>query len=326
MTSASTKQGALRPPRSACCCRTASRRSAGRRRIARDLAAGVQERSATATASSTPRAAPRRSSPRPQQCLTNGAKVHPARQPRLRLAVRRSRSSPSQGAPRSIDYDRLTLKGSASYYVSFNNVTVGKLQGQGLVNCLKASGAIRTSRRHRRAERLADRQQRDAVRAGLQLGPEPAVQERARSKKGPNQSVPQLGQPEGADDLPGHARRRRATRSTACSRRTTASATRSISALKSRRPQADPGHRPGRDRAGRPEHPRRLAVRDRLQVDPARRPTRPRRSRSASCKGKPVNTQRQIDEQRQAQRAVGAPDPDLRSRRTTGTCSSSTAS
>jgi D-xylose transport system substrate-binding protein len=39
-----------------------------------------------------------------------------------------------------IDYDRLTLKGAASYYVSFNNVTVGKLQGQGLVNCLKAKG------------------------------------------------------------------------------------------------------------------------------------------------------------------------------------------
>ena len=40
-----------------------------------------------------------------------------------------------------IDYDRLTLKGSASYYVSFDNVGVGKLQGQGLVACLKASGA-----------------------------------------------------------------------------------------------------------------------------------------------------------------------------------------
>jgi D-xylose transport system substrate-binding protein len=36
-----------------------------------------------------------------------------------------------------IDYDRLTLGGGADYYVSFNNVTVGKLQGQGLVNCLK---------------------------------------------------------------------------------------------------------------------------------------------------------------------------------------------
>jgi D-xylose transport system substrate-binding protein len=35
-----------------------------------------------------------------------------------------------------IDYDRLTLGGGADYYVSFNNNTVGKLQGQGLVKCL----------------------------------------------------------------------------------------------------------------------------------------------------------------------------------------------
>ena len=37
-----------------------------------------------------------------------------------------------------IDYDRLTLRGSAAYYVSFDNVRVGKLQGQGLVDCLDA--------------------------------------------------------------------------------------------------------------------------------------------------------------------------------------------
>ena len=38
----------------------------------------------------------------------------------------------------TIDYDRLTLNGGADYYVSFDNVQVGKLQGQGLVDCLKA--------------------------------------------------------------------------------------------------------------------------------------------------------------------------------------------
>ena len=36
----------------------------------------------------------------------------------------------------SIDYDRLTLGGGASYYVSFDNVEVGKLMGQGLQDCL----------------------------------------------------------------------------------------------------------------------------------------------------------------------------------------------
>ena len=37
-----------------------------------------------------------------------------------------------------IDYDRLTLGGSRTYYVSFNNVTVGKVMGQGLVSCVSA--------------------------------------------------------------------------------------------------------------------------------------------------------------------------------------------
>ncbi|MFC7535328.1 sugar ABC transporter substrate-binding protein [Actinoplanes sp. GCM10030250] len=36
----------------------------------------------------------------------------------------------------TIDYDRLTLNGGADYYVSFDNVEVGKLQGQGLIDCL----------------------------------------------------------------------------------------------------------------------------------------------------------------------------------------------
>ena len=37
-----------------------------------------------------------------------------------------------------IDYDRLTLGGGADYYVSFDNVVVGELQGQGLIDCLAA--------------------------------------------------------------------------------------------------------------------------------------------------------------------------------------------
>ncbi|WP_020521551.1 sugar ABC transporter substrate-binding protein [Catelliglobosispora koreensis] len=36
----------------------------------------------------------------------------------------------------TIDYDRLTLGGSAEYYVSFDNEAVGKLQGTGLAKCL----------------------------------------------------------------------------------------------------------------------------------------------------------------------------------------------
>lgn len=36
----------------------------------------------------------------------------------------------------TIDYDRLTLGGVADYYVSFDNVEVGRLQGEGLKKCL----------------------------------------------------------------------------------------------------------------------------------------------------------------------------------------------
>jgi D-xylose transport system substrate-binding protein len=40
----------------------------------------------------------------------------------------------------TIDYDRLTLGGGANYYVSFDNVGVGKLMGQGLEQCLTDAG------------------------------------------------------------------------------------------------------------------------------------------------------------------------------------------
>ncbi len=41
---------------------------------------------------------------------------------------------------KTIDYDRLTLGGGASYYVSFDNVAVGKLMGDGLKTCLDKAG------------------------------------------------------------------------------------------------------------------------------------------------------------------------------------------
>ncbi|HEY0358959.1 MAG TPA: substrate-binding domain-containing protein [Mycobacteriales bacterium] len=41
----------------------------------------------------------------------------------------------------TIDYDRPTLGGTAKYYVSFDNVQVGKLQGEGLDKCLQDAKA-----------------------------------------------------------------------------------------------------------------------------------------------------------------------------------------
>ena len=45
----------------------------------------------------------------------------------------------------SIDYDRLTLGGGASYYVSFDNVVVGNLMGQGLQKCLDAENKAKAN-------------------------------------------------------------------------------------------------------------------------------------------------------------------------------------
>ncbi|MFC6238263.1 sugar ABC transporter substrate-binding protein [Longivirga aurantiaca] len=45
----------------------------------------------------------------------------------------------------SIDYDRLTLGGSAKYYVSFDNVQVGKLMGDGLIKCLDTAGKTKAN-------------------------------------------------------------------------------------------------------------------------------------------------------------------------------------
>jgi D-xylose transport system substrate-binding protein len=43
----------------------------------------------------------------------------------------------------TIDYDRLTLGGGADYYVSFDAVSVGKLQGEGLLKCLTDAKAVK---------------------------------------------------------------------------------------------------------------------------------------------------------------------------------------
>ena len=73
-----------------------------------------------------------------EQAITNGAKV-------LLLVNLDSGSGAAIAANaksqdvKVIDYDRLTLKGDSDYYVSFDNEEVGRLQGQGLVDCLSSA-------------------------------------------------------------------------------------------------------------------------------------------------------------------------------------------
>jgi D-xylose transport system substrate-binding protein len=70
-----------------------------------------------------------------EQLITNGAKVLLLVNLDSGSGAAIEANAASRGV-KVIDYDRLTLKGQAAYYVSFDNVKVGELQGQGLVKCL----------------------------------------------------------------------------------------------------------------------------------------------------------------------------------------------
>ena len=74
-----------------------------------------------------------------EQCLAQGAKVILLDQLTPASGIAITNLAVSRGA-KVIDYDRLVVGSKASYYVSFDNVRVGRLQGAGLVAALKAKG------------------------------------------------------------------------------------------------------------------------------------------------------------------------------------------
>jgi D-xylose transport system substrate-binding protein len=74
-----------------------------------------------------------------ETAITNGAKVILLVDLDSVTGAAIEKKAVAQGV-KVIDYDRLTLKGKATYYVSFNNVAVGQLQGKGLLQCIKSKG------------------------------------------------------------------------------------------------------------------------------------------------------------------------------------------
>ena len=70
--------------------------------------------------------------------INAGVKVLIIATPNSEVGASVAKKAQAQGI-QVIDYDRLNLGGSSSYYVSFDNVKVGELQGQGLADALKAA-------------------------------------------------------------------------------------------------------------------------------------------------------------------------------------------
>ena len=105
-----------------------------------------------------------------EQAITNGAKVLLLVNLDSGSGAAIAANAKSQGV-KVIDYDRLTLKGDSDYYVSFDNEKVGQLQGEGLVELPRRQ----EGRPGRRAQRLADGQQRHAVQEGLRRRHQPEV-------------------------------------------------------------------------------------------------------------------------------------------------------
>jgi D-xylose transport system substrate-binding protein len=70
--------------------------------------------------------------------INAGVKVLIIATPNSEVGASVAKKAQAQGI-QVIDYDRLNLGGSSSYYVSFDNVKVGELQGQGLADAMKSA-------------------------------------------------------------------------------------------------------------------------------------------------------------------------------------------
>lgn len=68
--------------------------------------------------------------------INNGVKVLIIATPNSEVGASVAKKAQAQGI-QVIDYDRLNTGGTSSYYVSFDNVKVGELQGQGMADALK---------------------------------------------------------------------------------------------------------------------------------------------------------------------------------------------
>ena len=116
-----------------------------------------------------------------EQAITNGAKVLLLVNLDSGSGAAIAANAKSQGV-KVIDYDRLTLNGDSDYYVSFDNEKVGKLQGQGLVDCLRQG---RTAQPIAELNGSPTDNNATLFKQGYDSVLEPAVQRRASSRRPP---------------------------------------------------------------------------------------------------------------------------------------------
>ena len=162
-----------------------------------------------------------------------------------------------------IDYDRLTLKGDADYYVSGDATEAGRLQGQGLVDDLDKAGAKSP------AIAMLHGAPTDSFATDLQKGYKEVLKPKLDSgeyKLEAEQAVPNW---DGQQALTIFEQMLQKTGNkidgVVAANDTLANSV--ISALQARNLDLVPGHRARRDRRGRAAHPRRRAVDDRVLLD-----------------------------------------------------------
>ena len=162
----------------------------------------------------------------------------------------------SQGVA-TIDYDRLTLGGSARVLRLLRQHVGRRAAGpgpRGLPRATRSANIVDLNGSPTDNNATLFARVRQRARPKMQQ-----LQGRRRAGR------PGLGQRGGGHDLRADATPLPTARSTACSPPTTVSATRPSASSRATANRQGPGHRPGRHRRGPAEHPRRRPVHDGLQ-------------------------------------------------------------
>ncbi len=240
------------------------------------------------------------------QCLTNGAKVILLVNLDSGSGAAIEKAAAAKGA-KTIDYDRLTLNGAAAYYVSFDNVQVGKLMGKGIVKALTASGKINSKPVIAYLNGGPTDNNATLFKQGYAGVIDPLFKS-GKAVKGPDQSVPGWDNQK-ARTIFDQMLVKTSNKIDAVAAANDGLGNAVVTALAGQEARADPGLGPGRDGAGRAEHPRRHPGGDGLQADQAGG-RRGLGARDLADQGHRREDERQ-GERRHARRAVGAADADV---------------